>query len=305
MQTHGHGFHLDAQSLQGLRQRAQTDRDAALREAAGQFEALFVQMMLKSMRQASHGDALFGSDQGDYYRDLLDRQLASDLSAGRGIGLADLLVRQLRGAVGGPAPLPRGAAQAVGALPEDATPAGPGAAAPPWPTPQAFVRSVLPQAEAAARRLGVDPALLVAQAALETGWGAKVARHADGSNSYALFGIKADGRWDGNRVSVNTLEFDGGRFRPERAEFRAYPSAAAAFSDYARFIGDSERYAEARSQAGHPRAYLQGLQDAGYATDPQYADKIWRIYRGEVIQSGLSDARALTADAAGTRVDKG
>lgn len=156
-----------------------------------------------------------------------------------------------------------------------------------WSTPEDFVQDVMPHAQVAAESLGVDPRVLVAQAALETGWGRHIP-HDTQSPGYNLFGIKADSRWDGERVSWNTLEHDGVEFAPTRAQFRAYPNLGDAVQDYAEFIRGNPRYQEALSVSADPAAYVNALQQAGYATDPNYADKIMQIYSSDRLASAVA-----------------
>jgi flagellar protein FlgJ len=156
-------------------------------------------------------------------------------------------------------------------------------------SPEQFVERLMPLAEKASDALGVDPRVLVAQAALETGWGRAIIRDANGQSSNNLFNIKAGTGWQGERVAVQTMEYRNGLPQPERAEFRAYASLEQSLDDYVQFIQDNPRYEDALSQAGKPVAYLQELQRAGYATDPEYADKIEQIFSGNLLaSSGIS-----------------
>jgi flagellar protein FlgJ len=249
----------DLQGLGALKAEARRGSPEALRETARQFEALFVQMMLKSMREATLEGGLFESQKDNMYRDLYDQQIALNLSQGRGIGLADRIAEQLGGAS-----MPVSRPLAATRLPNDFAPE----------TPAAFVREVWPHARRAGEALGVAPEALVAQAALETGWGRHQLRTEDGRGSFNLFNIKADRRWDGARVTTETTEYVEGTPQREQAAFRAYGSLAEAFDDYVGFIRDNPRYAQARSVGADPLAYAEALQQAGYATDPRYAEKI-------------------------------
>lgn len=273
-----------------LRRAARDNAEPALREVAEQFEALFTQMMLKSMRDAGFGNPLFGSQQSKFYRSMFDQQLSLDMAKRSGMGIADMLVEQLKGlALKGEAPIP---------LPTENGPKAVIPASPPVPTkaeyeakvtapttfdskPQ-FLETLRPHAERAARRLGVDPAVLLAQAALETGWGRSIIPRADGSSSHNLFNIKAGIRWSGESAGKSSLEYRDGVAERRRASFRAYDSFAESFNDYADFILGSGRYDEALSRAESPSAYMHGLQKAGYATDPNYAAKVMRIWREEL-----------------------
>lgn len=280
-----------------LRSLAGSDRDAALEKVAGQFEALFVQEMLKSMRDAGFGDPIFGNSGGtDTYREMFDQQIASDIASGNGIGLKDLLVRQLGGnpgrAVSAPAPastLLSGPVRGVAAT--VATPVAGGSDAPGpadrWSEPREFVADILPHAREVAKRLGVSPLGVLAQAALETGWGRHVMPGEDGASSLNLFGIKAGGDWDGGAVTRDTLEFEGGAMQPRREAFRAYDSLADTFRDYGAFLEDRERYADVRERDDDVAGFADALQRAGYATDPDYAAKIRRVAGGATMRGIL------------------
>ncbi|MGY0633015.1 flagellar assembly peptidoglycan hydrolase FlgJ [Luteimonas sp. A478] len=288
-----------------------------IEQAAREFEGLFAQMLIKSMRDASFGDSLFPGE-NQLYRDLYDQQLAKSLTDGPGLGLAAVIARQLGTASESvptldtrlspslaPATPPRSpmdafierlgerirpAAEAVGA----AVSRLPAAVANALPavgidarSPEGFVASVWPHAQHAARQLGVDPRALVAQAALETGWGRRMIQHGDGASAHNLFGIKATG-WQGERAAANTHEYRGGVRQNERAEFRAYSSPAESFDDYVRLLKHNPRYRQALEAGGDVRRFAQALQGAGYATDPGYASKISAIANGPTMQRALA-----------------
>ena len=289
-------FYADFQGLAALKRDAKAQSPDALKEAAKQFESLFTRMLLKSMRATSMGNELFDSQQTQFYQDMFDDQMAVHLSQGKGLGLADMLVRQLQqsGAVPGvsdlkSAPtltLPRSAGEGTGvgqtsdidAAPPAPSPAERGrvgvGASSRTTTKQDFITSLLPHAERAARALGVDPHALIAQAALETGWGKSLPSSADGNSSFNLFGIKAGASWNGATVASRTLEFDSGVAVTKQEKFRAYDSAADSFNDYAALIGRTPRYAAARNTGSDVHAFAQALQAGGYATDPNYAQKL-------------------------------
>jgi flagellar protein FlgJ len=296
----------DLSGFGALRQAAQSNGGKdALPAVARQFEAIFTQMMLKSMRDASFGDGLGDSEAGDTWRDLYDQQLAVTLSShGKGLGIADMLVRQLgghaAGAAGGQgAAAGQGADATAGGRPagdghsrigsiDDATRAA-GRAIMKWlpENAQEFVRELAPHAMEAARKLGLSLRSVLAQAALETQWGRRMPHHADGSNSFNLFGIKADESWNGARVSVPTLEYEDGVAVRRQAQFRAYASPADAFDDYARLIGSSPRYARARGRGDDVAGFARALSDGGYATDPEYAAKVAAIADSEPMRQAL------------------
>jgi len=239
--------------------RRAADDPATLRAAARQFESLFTKMMLESMRNASFGDPMFGSDQGDMYQDMADDQLAVQLSQGRGIGLADMLIRQLSGGAvnGTTASKPASGETASVATPEER---------------EQFIAELLPHATEAGRELGVDPHSLIAQAALETGWG-----RSQPGNSHNLFGIKAGSNWTGASVQANTEEFAGGVASRVDANFRAYESPRESVEDYVRVIRDNPRYASALNTGSNVEAFANALQRGGYATDPDYARKLQAV----------------------------
>lgn len=289
--------YTDFSGLSALKNKAREDREGSLNEVARQFESLFVQMMLKSMRAASLGGGLLDSKQSEFYRDMYDQQLSVDMAGAGGVGLADVIARQLGNAAdtavsGGrglddyrAAPLPRVApfTRAAPASVDDDPIAAAAADAVGGPIPAApteFIEALWPHAQAAAAELNLPPEALLAQAALETGWGRHVMPRSDGASSHNLFGIKADQRWDGERVRTNTREYRAGVALNTRADFRAYDSYAESFRDYVGFVKNNPRYAEALQVADDPQAYFAELQKAGYATDPAYAEKIVRILDG-------------------------
>ncbi|MHB8255649.1 MAG: glucosaminidase domain-containing protein [Acidiferrobacterales bacterium] len=270
-------------NLQGLDQlsaavRRDGDTKQNLREVASQFEALFTQMMLKSMRKANFGDPLFGGKQVSFYQDLYDNQLALLLSQGRGLGLADMLVKQLGGA-----------AQSSG-KPE--APTKTNAASFSAADPRKFVRTLWPEAVHAARAVGVSAAVLLAQAAHETGWGQSIAQMPDGTSSYNLFGIKADASWSGPSATVPTLEYVDGVAKRGAAAFRVYGSYAQSFSDYVQFLKTNPRYTQALKSANDPAAFVDALQKAGYATDPGYAREIQAVLSGGTLRNAIASLKS-------------
>jgi flagellar protein FlgJ len=283
-------FFADFQGLASLKNDAKGQAPTALKEAARQFESLFTQMMLKSMREANKSfgeDSLFGSDQADMYQDMFDDQIAMQLSKGKGLGLADMLVRQLQGGVQSTektsapaASTPTANTQALTTSKDD------------------FISQLRPHAEQAARELGVDPNALLAQAALETGWGRSVPCNANGDCSFNLFGIKAGSQWSGATVNVPTLEFEAGIPVRKVERFRAYDSPADSFRDYAALIRDSSRYASARGAGDNVEAFATALQQGGYATDPHYAQKIAAVASEVRARSDAIKADALKFAAA-------
>ena len=275
----------DVSQYTDLRRMAGNNDPAALREVAGQFEALFLQTMLKSMRDASVGDPIFGeSDQFEMYQGMLDQQIALEMASGKGIGLADMLVRQLGGE---PAAGSYPSSPVAGSYP--GSPAASRTAV--WDSPESFAKDVWPHAERVAGELGVAPEAVLAQAALETGWGQHVMAGRDGSSSFNLFGIKAGGSWNGDVVAQRTLEFEAGTPRQELARFRSYSDVATTFDDYAALLRDNPRYSNVGGQQDDVRGFGDALQQAGYATDPNYARKIEDVANSPTMERVLDSLK--------------
>jgi len=251
----------DFKHFSTLRKSARADDPGALREVARQFESIFTKMMLSSMRKASFGDPLFGSDQADMYQDMMDDQLSVEMSQGKGLGLADLLIRQLSHG------------ENIKSAEDLAVPGSEQAFPVTDATKQQFIEKMLPQASAAARELGVDPRAIVAQAALETGWGTSQPADASGASNN-LFGIKAGANWQGAAVTSATTEFDAGVAGRGNARFRAYETTDGSVRDYVSLLRDNPRYSAALNTGTDVRAFANALQRGGYATDPDYANKL-------------------------------
>ena len=265
---------LDANALAGLRRQAREAPEQALSKAAGQFEALFLNMVLKQMRETLPKDGPLDSDTMRTYTSMFDQQIAQHLST-RGIGLREALERQLAKRIAPPTAPPTTPPKAQVEAKTTPLPANPVRAS---STVQAFVEKLRPHAEKAAAALGVPAQLLIAQAGLETGWGRSQPRTASGGESHNLFGVKAGKRWSGATIAAATTEFVQGAAVRTVEKFRAYGSYADAFGDLAKVLG-SRRYADAIANAQDPAAYAKGLQRAGYATDPAYAEKLTRAIR--------------------------
>jgi peptidoglycan hydrolase FlgJ len=335
--------------FQQLRAQARSDGGkSALPAVAKQFEAIFTQMMLKSMRDAnaSVGSDIAGSEQVNSYRDMFDQQLSLSLANGHnGLGIAKMLVHQLGGkpdtaasaAQGVPASSAgvlnanvrallqlgasgesadgEGAAAAAGNIGITAMPstadagsawrdtlgrlaqgaldvAGTAAKLLPGGDPVNFVRALAPHAAEAAKQLGVSVRALLAQAALETGWGKHLPSHGNGNSSNNLFGIKAGGGWAGDKVSVPTLEYENGVAVRKRDQFRAYDSPSESFSDYARLLTDNPRYAQALGQGENVAGFARALVRGGYATDPSYVAKITAIANSAQMREALAGLQA-------------
>lgn len=241
---------LDTSALNQLQQSAREKSPEATRAAAQQFEALFLGMVMKSMRDATPSEGLMDGEQGRMMTGMLDQQMAQAL-AKRGVGLADVLVRQM----------------SVHAAP-DSKPSVSRA------DPSAFSQQHAPHAEAASAATGIPARFLLAQAALESGWGKREIRQADGSSSHNVFGLKAGAGWEGKTAEVMTTEYVNGAPQKTVQRFRAYESYGAAFSDYASMMAHSPRYAQVLAGAADAQGFARGLQKAGYATDPRYAEKL-------------------------------
>jgi flagellar protein FlgJ len=323
-----------AGNLSTLKQAAASGNPQALREAARQFESLFTSMMLKSMQEANFKDPVFGSDQGDLYQEMYDDQVAAQMSKGKGLGLADMLVQQLRRAgIGGADPTATTSAKSAGSAPALTSSAAPRAragatgtgtsansaqtngtpatasatspstaaasatsACPSSAQQAAFAQALWPDAQQAAKQLGVNPVTLLAQAALETNWGRSVPQAAGGASSNNLFGIKAASGWSGPAVSSSTLEYSGGSASTAKAQFRSYGSASQCFQDYVDLLKGNPRYAAALSTGDDVQAFGSALQQGGYATDPAYASKLTAV--AGTLTRALTQAVAATPGSA-------
>ena len=271
------------QGLDQLRAQAKQSPNQALKGVAQQFEAVFLNMMLKSMRDATPQDGMFDSEQTKMFTGMLDQQLAQTMST-RGVGLADIIAKQL-GSSANPTETPAAAAKSSPNLlinsPLPSAPLKPTMNAVPSAYnetfQQGFVQRMTPYALQASLESGVPAQLIMGQAALESGWGQRLIRKADGSNSFNLFGIKASSNWKGEVAEVSTTEYVHGKPQKQIAKFRAYGSYAEAFSDDASFLGNNPRYAPVVKGGQDSAVAAHALQRAGYATDPHYADKLVKV----------------------------
>ena len=300
---------------QALKVGAASGDKEALRSAAKQFESLMVAQMLRTMRQtrfSDEDDPLTGGDSLKLYRELLDQQWAARLAKGRGLGFADMLVKAFErqsaavssqssvagaesSAAGGESPA-RGSEAALPSPPAGTmsmTQEAAGKSKPAtdnWPLTaggerkQRFLESLRPHAEAAEAATGVPARFILAQAALESGWGEKEIRAADGQASFNLFGIKAGRNWGGESVETATTEYRQGLAMKLTQRFRAYPDYTAAFTDYANLL--RSRFGEAVRAGDDAAAFAKGLADGGYATDPAYAGKL-RAVIASVAMAGV------------------
>ena len=295
------GLAADGNSLNALKFQAGKDSKAAVKEAAKQFESLFMRELIKSMRQATAKSGLMDGDQGENLAtDLLDQQLATQMTGLPG-GLSQAIERQLARQMdpnAASAGMVSGSASARGLsayqrqanstaslnidtsqLPVKTT-----------ETQANFVAKHTAAANQVAAEVGIPASFMLGQAGHETGWGRSEIRNADGSTSFNLFGIKATSGWKGKVAEVTTTEYVDGEARKVKAKFRAYDSYEDAFRDYARMVGGNSRYQGAMQNLGSAQAFATQLQKAGYATDPQYANKL-----SKAINTTLHLQRALMA----------
>lgn len=315
-------LYLDFSQFNQMRKLTRDNEDAALQAAARQMEGIFLNMMLQSMRDAnavfSEGNMLESSDT-QFYQGMYDKQLSLNISNSGGLGLADVIVKQMKANSGKEIteavsdisaylkhPLQNrshvsdSTTQSNKEVPEATVGksvdlstqrvTSDSAEATSWQSPQEFVSAIYSHARKAAQRLGVAPEAIIAQAVLETGWGQHVMKDVEGENSFNLFGIKADTRWDGETVRKNTLEYRNGIAAKENASFRSYPSLDRAFDDYVDFLNSNSRYESLVSKKCEAKQWGFELQGSGYATDPNYGNKIANIMDSDAFKSALNSA---------------
>jgi peptidoglycan hydrolase FlgJ len=268
----------DTHGIDALRSRAATDPKAAIKDAAKQFEALFMQELMKSMRaaQQSMSTGMFDNAGTQMGTDMLDQQFATKMTGLPG-GLSDVIARQLERQMGGTVTPAANVAKSVNAALSPATAAGAPSTQKVSQRQSDFVTRHTEAARAAEAQTGIPASFMVSQAAHETGWGKHEIKNADGSTAHNLFGIKAGANWKGKVAEVTTTEYVNGQPRKVTAKFRAYDSYAESFADYAKLMKDSPRFQQVLATAGTVQGFAQGLQKAGYATDPAYADKLTRV----------------------------
>jgi flagellar protein FlgJ len=323
---------LDANSLNNIKAMGRDQDPQALKEIAKKFEAIFVQQMLKNMRAANEvfaEDSYFSSSEMQFHQDMYDQQMSLELTNGHGLGLADALYKQMLMAYGGEPKATE--ANVINALPEsvrykmsvapglNAAYEQPALVGNPFSddmqaprkqldaavlrssggknaiaqSPADFVESLRPFAEKAAAELNVSSDVLLAQAALETGWGRHVIHSRGGENSFNLFNIKASAGWAGGKINVNTVEYANGVAHQENADFRRYAGYEESFADYVNFLQTNPRYRQALASGDNSATYADELQKAGYATDPAYAQKIKRILASDSIRTTAQPLAAL------------
>lgn len=308
----------DLTGLQNLKAQAKnapdsTESKEALKKAAQHFESIFIGMMLKSMRDANkafeEGNPMH-SNTTNFFRDMYDQQLATDMSSNGSMGLADIIVQQLSGDTD--------SFKAASVLRNDATlanlqnikssteanpdklteiklgsetvavEANLNQKAQPQPkqdmsfeSPEDFVNKLWDFAKNTAKKIGLNPAVMLAQSALETGWGKHVIKDPQGQSSFNLFNVKAHRDWEGDKAAKSTLEFENGVAVKKVEPFRVYNSVQDSFDDFIEFLNSNGRYQDALNSADNSEQFLQKLQHAGYATDPNYADKIIGILNSD------------------------
>lgn len=317
--------YTDLIGLQNLKSSARKDARSALPEVARQFEAVMISMMIKGLRKTGMEDPYFKSQAMDSYRDMYDQQLAMELSKGQGIGLAKAIVEQIQSQAGlvqngqnGERKLimpqrkffmdPYRSVQKDNATamtrPESVQQKQPVAitkepsadrqAGGKFENPQDFIQKLWPLAEKTASKLGVPAEVLLSQAALETGWGKHIIS-SDQQSSYNLFNIKAGKNWQGKQMDKVSMEYIHNRPIQQKSSFRAYDSYEQSFNDYADFILNSPRYKQAVSgrqnmeqtlhDSERSQNYIRSLHQAGYATDPQYTEKVMQLLKSEFFQA--------------------
>ncbi len=323
--------YFDLNSLNELRRDATSadgDEKGALKKAAQHFEAIFMNMLVQSMRKANaafESDGPFNSESTKFYQDMHDQQLTMELSQNGSLGLADLIVEQLSPDYNKtmPSSLIRNDGN-FNTAPDLSAPVSKppvtqlsGNELPVWVIDKfkeyenqrttqieksveestmtfnnadEFIDTVWSFATTAAKKLNLNPAVMVAQAALETGWGQHIISQSNGQSSFNLFNIKADPAWQGSKVNKQTLEFEQGVAVKKNAAFRAYENIEESFNDFVNFLTSGERYQGTLKKSNDPEQFLHSLQKAGYATDPNYANKILSILKSERFTQGLNRA---------------
>ncbi|WP_114325255.1 flagellar assembly peptidoglycan hydrolase FlgJ [Candidatus Colwellia aromaticivorans] len=304
---------LELNGLNAIREQSRGSdsegKKEALQEAAQQFEAIFMKMLLKSMRKAQdvlESDSPFNSQSTKFYRDMHDQQMAVELSSNGTLGLSDLIVRQLGGDDNNFTPrsvlrndanleqIKKAAKQdklqsqtnntdftkiPFATVDDNQSKTNVNFSSPSFSEPKDFVSALIEPAKSVQEKLGVPFQVIIAQAALETGWGQKIIKDQNGSSSNNLFNIKADNRWDGASIQKESLEFEQGAMVKKSSAFRAYQSLTESVNDYVSFLSDNDRYQDALQNSSDVEHFVHSLQKAGYATDPQYANKIMATLR--------------------------
>lgn len=268
----------DVNAIAKLRGGAHSDPKTVIKEAAKQFESLFMQQLMKGMRESTMASSMLDNGGTKLGTEMLDSQFAKQMSGLPG-GLAEMIERQLQRQLGEPL-----ANIASDAAANPAAPVAPGKGGASLPASLqgkerqiGFLRQHGDAAKAAEASTGIPAAFMMAQAAHESGWGRREIKNPDGSTSHNVFGIKAGPGWKGATTEITTTEVIGGQARKVTARFRAYDSYEASFRDYAQMMKNNPRYAKVVESGASAQGFAKGLQRAGYATDPAYADKLTRM----------------------------
>jgi flagellar protein FlgJ len=264
---------IDANGLNNLKLAAKEQSPEAIKQVATQFESVFVNMMLKSMREALPQDDTFDSEQTRTYTSMLDQQLSQTI-ASKGIGLADVLAKQLS-KTGYGTPIQQDN-DTSGQIPTNASPAA-NVTAP--PTATTFKNKLSDAAEEASQQTGIPANFILGQAGLESGWGKHEIKDSSGQSSHNLFGIKATANWKGKVIEAKTTEYVHGEKQTKVEKFRAYDSYADAFKDFGNLMANNPRYSNVLNHLNNATHYAQAIQNAGYATDPEYAVKLSQAIR--------------------------
>ncbi len=281
-QVSGAGFALDPAGLEQLKRKSREagtegGQGKALRQAAGQFEAVFMNLLLKSMRESLPKEGVMDSETTRTFTGMYDAQIAQKMSE-KGVGLADMIVKQVEARSGSQPGVPRTeGSSTLSKIKSLTSEAVREERAPKSGAPREFVQRMWDSARSAEQATGMPAQFILGQAALESGWGRREIRNPDGSASHNLFGIKAGSNWKGPTVNAVTTEYTGGVARKVTEKFRAYSSYAESFADYARLITNNPRYAATLNAGPDASRFARSLQSAGYATDPNYASKLTRV----------------------------
>jgi peptidoglycan hydrolase FlgJ len=271
-QVNSAGLTMDLRSLDQLKNRSGNDH-AALKEAAKQLESLFMQELMKSMRASTMDSGMLDNNATEMGTGMLDQQMSTQLSGMPG-GLSDMILKQLERQIGQVVKQADGKASAIHGSPSTAQT---GTSTHKLTPSEQFIKRHLSDAQAAEASSGIPAAHILGQAALESGWGKREIRTADGGNSHNLFGIKATSNWKGKVAEVTTTEYIAGVAHKVTAKFRAYASYEEAFKDHSRLLSQSKRYSQTVAKADTAEGFAQGLQRGGYATDPAYAKKLTQV----------------------------
>lgn len=303
-------IYTDIQGLASLKAGGSENRIEAIKKVGHEFESMFIKQLFKNMRDTNrifNQDNPMSSSEVEFHQDMLDQQLslsiASGSSFGKGLGIADAFIRQLSSQydIDDKKTSVDNDSRHISRIREMALPviksiqkensielknganieavsAEINAGGTSFSSPQDFINQLYSMAKGAAKKLGTNAEILLSQAALETGWGQHIMQANNGESSHNLFGIKSQGSWQGKTIDKASLEYEQGSIKKVVSGFRQYDSFKDSFMDYVDFLKSSPRYDKAIAAAGDPKEYVEALQQAGYATDPEYANKIIAIF---------------------------